>query len=122
MHIGDVLTSESALSVIGMALGAVWALFKSSEWYARFKGKRGERAVLVIEAAVEETYRVYVQVIKEGRADGRLTEEEKQHARTLAKERALAIAREQGVDLARELGNDFVELWLTKIVNRFKLA
>jgi hypothetical protein len=120
MTISSVLGSEQGIVWLGTALGAIWTLFKSSECYQRIRGKKSDQALQVLESAVEETYRTYVQAIKAARADGRLSGEEKKQARQLAKERAFALAKQQGLDLLRLLGNDNIDLWLTKSVNRLK--
>lgn len=120
MSIANIIGSEAGIALLGALFGAIWTLFKSSEWFGRLRNKRAERAVQVLEAAVEDTYRSYVQAIKEARADGQLTDEEKRRARQIAKERAQAIAQQQGVDLIRELGGDFIDLWLTRLVNKLK--
>jgi uncharacterized membrane protein YebE (DUF533 family) len=120
MSVGELLGSDAGLTAVGAILGGAWTLFKSTEWFGALKQQRTQRAVQVLEAGVEETYRAYVQAIKASRADGSLTAEEKQHARELALQRALDIARKDGIDLVRELGGDYIQLWLAKAVNQQK--
>ena len=85
------------------------------------------RALTEVDSAVEEVWVTYVEALKEGAADGNLTDDEKQEA----KDRAIAIAKTnlgaKGVErLLRILGVDNVDGWLgTKVeaaVSRRKLA
>jgi len=120
MNIGNLLTSEAGLTLLATVLGSIWAWLKSSEWLSRRRGAAAERAAGVLEAAVEQTYRTYVEAIKRGRSDGKLTQAEKAKARMLAKERAFAIAETEGVDLLRSLGEHHLDLWITKLVRGLK--
>lgn len=122
MSMGNVLTSETALTLAAAVVCACWSLIKGSEALRRCRQRRFQRAIQVLEAGVEETYRTYVGALKAGRADGKLTPEERRRARELALTRARAIARNQGVDLIREIGEPFVDLWIAKLVKRLKRA
>ncbi|HOZ46294.1 MAG TPA: hypothetical protein PLO37_12135 [Candidatus Hydrogenedentes bacterium] len=120
MTLTNVLGSDPAVTLLGAILGATWTFFKSSELYGRLRRQRFHAALNVLEAAVEKTYRTYVEAIKEARADGKLTDAEKRRARQLARETAVAFGREQGVDVLRELGAEQVDLWIAKLVKRLK--
>ena len=120
MSIEMLLGSEPGLTLAGAFVGMVWTWLKSSEWFQRRRERRLARALEGIEAAVEETYRTYVEALKAGREDGRLTADERVRARSLARERAVAIARTDGVDLLREVGGDYVDLWIARLVRRLK--
>ncbi len=120
MSVLQLLGSEPGITILGTVLGGVWTLFKSSEWYGRMRRRRFRRALQALETAVEETYRAYVSNIKAGREDGRLTDDEKRRARSLARERALRIARNDGVNLLRELGEDYLDAWTAKLVRKWK--
>lgn len=122
MFLDQVFSSELGLTIVGTIFGAVWAAFRSSEWYGRLRRQRFQQGLLALEAGVEETYRTYVQALKEARADGTLTEEEKRQARALAKERAVAIAQCEGVDLLRAVGAEYIDLWIAKLVKKLKRA
>lgn len=120
MHLSNILTSDAVITVAATLFGGLWTAFKSSEWFNRAKRKRHAKAVGVLEVAVDDTYRTYVTALKEGRADGKLTAEEKQRARALARARAHNIARNQGVDVVRELGREYIDLWISKLVKKLK--
>ena len=120
MQVGDVLSSDPGLTLLGTALGGLWTLFKSSEWFGRLRRRRFGKALRALEAGVELTYRTYVREIKKARADGRLTEEEKRRARRLARETAVEFGRAHGVNVLRELGEDYLDLWVAKLVRRWK--
>ncbi len=91
------------------------ALDAYPELTARFSA-----ALESLEAAVEATYRDYVEALKAASDDGRLTPDERAHARALARDRAVAIARANGVDLLRELGEDYLDLWIARLVRKLK--
>lgn len=120
MSLSDVLHSESTLTVLGTVLGGAWTFFKSTELYSRVRQKKADGAVEALEAGVELTYRTYVGAIKEARADGRLTEDEKRQARLLAREAAIEFGRSRGVDVLSEVGEDYVDLWIAKLVKKLK--
>jgi len=120
MTLSGVLNSDQGLALVGTLVGGLWTFFKSTEWYARARQRRYDRAVQALEAGIEETYRTYVRAIKTARTDGALTEEEVSHAHRLALDSAVAYGRKEGVDVIHELGNDYLDLWISKLVNRMK--
>lgn len=111
---------DMGITLLGSAIGAVWAGFKSSEQYQRLERRRFQKALLALESGVERTYQAYVKAIKAGRADGHLTESEKARARSLARTRAIALAKEAGVDLLRTIGEDYVDVWIARLVRKRK--
>ncbi|HIJ74473.1 MAG TPA: hypothetical protein HPP83_10275 [Candidatus Hydrogenedentes bacterium] len=120
MSLEGILESEAGLTILGTVLGGIWTFFKSTSWYARQRRRRYYRAIEALEAGVEQTYRTYVRAIKEASADGRLSDEERRHARQLAREAAIAFGRTEGVDVLRELGEAYIDLWIAKLVQRLK--
>jgi len=122
MGFENILHTEAGLTVLGTVLGGLWAFFKSTNWYARLRRRRYYRAVQALEAGVEHTYRTYVRAIKEASADGRLSEEERRRARAMARDAAVAFGRSEGVDVLRELGEAYIDLWLSRLVQRMKHA
>jgi hypothetical protein len=122
MHLAELLASETMLTLMAALVGALWTAFKASDWYAQRREQRVHRALEALEAAVEAVYNEYVRTIKATRSTGGLTDQERQQARTLARDRAVKIARRQGIDLARELGADFIDLWTSRLVHKRKHA
>lgn len=124
MHtlITNLAENENTLTVVVTLLGVAWTSLKSSAWFRMRRKRQFGEAVEILEAAVEETYRVYVRSMKEGRADGKLTENERRRARLLARERAILLAKREGLDLLRLIGEDRVNLWIAKLVKRLKAA
>lgn len=120
MSLENVLSSETVLTILATILGAIWTAFRSSEWRRRARERRFEKALRALEAGVELTYRMYVQAIKESRADGKLTEEERRQARRQALDAAIEYGRRQGIDVLREVGAEYVDLWIAKHVKRLK--
>lgn len=111
---------DMGVTLLGTVVGGLWAGFKSSEQYQRMQQRRYRKALLALESGVERTYQNYVKAIKAGRADGRLTEDEKKRARAMARSQAVATAKEAGVDLLSVIGKDFVDVWISRIVTRRK--
>ncbi len=120
MSIADIVHSESGLTLVGAALGALWTFFKSRDWYQGVRQQRYCRAVQALEAGVEQTYRTYVRAIKDSREDGKLTEAEMRDARSLARQTALEYGRTEGIDVLAELGDAYLDLWTAKLVKRMK--
>lgn len=122
MNLFDLISNEPALSIAATVLGGVWTFFKSTEAYEKMQQRRVGKALRILESAAEATYRTYVRQVKKASRDGKLSDEEARHARELAKEKAIKIARRKGINLVRELGEDFLELALTRAVNKLKNA
>lgn len=113
---------DMGMTVVGAVVGGLWACFKSSAQYQRWQQRRFRRALLALESGVERTYQAYVKAIKAGRADGRLTEDEKARARSMARARAVALAKSEGIDLIRTIGGDYVDVWITRLIGKRKRA
>jgi hypothetical protein len=122
MTITDLLSSETGLTLVATVFGGLWAAFRSTEFYERARSRRYYRAVQALEAGVEQTYRTYVRAIKEAREDGRLTDDEQRNARTLARQTAVEFARRDGIDVVRELGEEYLDLWIARLVKKLKRA
>lgn len=120
MNMLDVLTSETVMTLGVTLIGGAWSLVKASAWFRALQKRRYKKALLALEAAVEEVYREYVRALKEA-GDG-LTPEEQETAREYARTRAIEMARAQGIDLVRELGADFINLWISRLVKKLKAA
>lgn len=116
----QVLTSEAGLSLAITVFGSIWTAFKTSGVLKGKKKKKYRQALRVLEAGVAQTFQTYTEAIKAGREDGKLTEEEKKHARRLARDKARAIARREGLDLVKILGEDYLDVWIRKLVHKLK--
>ena len=122
MNLMQVLSSDTGLTVVGGVLGAAWTFFQSTALYQRLQSNRFAKAVTALEAAVDLTYRTYVREIKAAREDGKLTDAEIAVARQRARDAAIEFGKTQGVDVLKELGADYIDLWISKIVNQLKAA
>jgi hypothetical protein len=122
MNTIESLVTEQNITLLGALFGTAWTLFKGSEWFQRARARRLEQAVTALEAGIEQTYQVYVRAIKESNADGRLSTEERRRAREMARAAAVAFGRTQGIDVLREIGADYVDLWISRLVNQRKTA
>ena len=111
---------DLGMTIVGTVVGGLWSGFKASDRYQRWQQRRYRVALLALEAGVERTYQAYVKAIKAGRADGRLTEEEKSRARSMARMRAIKLAREEGIDLLRTIGEDYIDVWIARLIGKRK--
>jgi len=118
MSLSTLLNSDAALTFVGGAVGTAWTFFRSRDWFVRSRKRKYWRAIRSLEAAVERTYRSYVRSIKRSRADGRLTEDEIAQARQMARDEAIAYGRSEGIDVVREIGEGYLDLWLSKLVQK----
>ncbi len=112
--------SDAALALVGAAMGVAWTTFKGVDWFAQRRNDRHNVALMAVEAGVEHSFQTYVKAIKAARADGKLTLEERKHARALAQATALRVGRAQGVNVVHELGREFLPLWITRMVGELK--
>lgn len=122
MNLTALITSEAGLTLVGTLLGGIWTFFRSRDWYRDAQREKYVKALRALEAGVELTYRTYVRAIKRGRRDGTLTDDEVRRAREEARRAALRFGRTAGIDVVRELGEPFIDLWITKLVQRAKRA
>lgn len=83
-------------------------------------GKKKQLALLCLEAGVERTYQSYVKPIKDGRSDRRLISEEKLRARNMARAYAVKVASNNGVNLLAVLGEDFIDVYVARIIKERK--
>ncbi len=111
---------DLGMTIVGTVVGGLWSGFKASDRYQRWQQRRYRAALLALEAGVGRTYQAYVKAIKAGRADGRLTEEEKSRARSMARMRAIKLAREEGIDLLRTIGEDYIDVWIARLIGKRK--
>jgi len=108
------------VALVGTLLAAAWTFFKSRDLYEEMKQQRHFAAIEVLEAGVEKTYRVYVQALKDAKADGKLTPDE----RATARQKAIAYAQEfgwtRGIDVIEEIGAEYIPVLIGKIVRMLK--
>jgi hypothetical protein len=108
------------VALVAAIVGAAWTFFKSRDVYQRMKQEKYFAAVEALEAGVEKTYRVYVEALKEAKADGKLTPEEKATARRKAVAYAQEFGRTRGIDVIEELGREYIPVLISKIVRLLK--
>jgi hypothetical protein len=108
--------------LVSSLIGGVWTFFKAHRLRKEAKEDRLDQALLTLEAAVDRVYETYVRSIKEASEDGKLTKEERKRARELARETAIEFGQDEGIDVIRALGEDYLDLWINKLVRRLKVA
>ncbi len=114
------LESEMGLTIVGAAAASMWIAFRGIDWIAERRHARHNTALMAVEAGVEHSYQTYVKAVKAARSDGKLSSEERKHARALAQETALRVGRAQGVNVVQELGREFLPVWITRMVGELK--
>ena len=120
MSFTDFFNSDPGLTLVSGLVGTAWTAFRSHDWYTRRQNRRYAKALQSLEAGIDDVYRTYVQSIKRAREDGKLTPEEALHARKLARRRAIAFGRSTGINVLRELGDEYIDLWIGKLVRKAK--
>ena len=115
-----VLSSEWFLELLAAVVAVIWALPRVSDWRERVRQGRLDSLMILAEQAVLETYHAYVEEIKRGREDGKLTLDEAHKARALAEAELLGLAADQFPNLAREYGTAGLEALIERAVGWLK--
>lgn len=105
----ELLLHDTTLHLLLEIIILLWAIFKSTDLYRSIMAHRYGTALTALEAGVHEVAVTYVNAIKEGNADGKLTEQEKKIARDRAVDAAVRIGKAQGVNVVKLLGDDFLD-------------
>ena len=108
------------VALVGTIVALAWTFFKSRDLYQEMKGQKYFAAIEALQAGVEKTYRVYVQALKEAKADGKLSPEEKAAARQKAVAYAQEFGRTRGIDVIEQLGREYIPVLISKIVRLLK--
>lgn len=103
--------------IIGGVIALVIGFMVKKGWVSADLGKKLE---LDVSGAVTEVYHEYVAALKKGREDGKLTEEEKKHARDLAIAKVKELGKEKGVDYAKTYGLPAIMALIEKFVTKKK--
>ena len=102
-------------------LGVLWKIGKPfiDAWVQKHK-----LATLftAIEAGVASTQATYVDAIKEASKDGKVTEEEAEIARGLARTAAIDFLRAQGIDVVKEYGHAALDMLIEYSLSKLKLS
>lgn len=104
-------------AVLGV-LASAFLLMKRLAWVEEW---RVGLALDCLEAGVGETYESYVRTIKQGRADGKLTDAERAEARQRALTTAIEYARQHGVDLLSVYAKEMLPVLIEKFVKKSKV-
>ena len=110
--IWTILASEVVAAIAG------WLFLKV---YELVKGSRYAKALLIIRNAVTTCYREYVRVIKDGRANGKLTIGEKDEALRYAYRKAVDMAQREGIDLLKVFAKETVLTLIERFVGEAKM-
>lgn len=116
----DFLESETGFQLLAWAVAVVWALIQGSKWWQERVAAKYGQAVTAIEAGVSETYAVYVEAIKKGRTDGKLTPDEREEARQMALRRAREILLDRGAKLDKIMPPREAAMWVERGVTALK--
>ena len=108
------------VALVGTIVAAAWTFFKGRDLYQEMKRQKYFGAIEALEAGVEKTYRVYVQALKDAKADGKLTPEERAVARQKAMAYAQEFGRTRGIDVIEQLGREYIPVLISKIVRLLK--
>lgn len=107
-HIPDILV---------VLIGLAFTFMVRKKWIKEELAKKLEED---ISAAVTATYLEYVKAKKLASEDGKLTEEEKKEARSIALKKLAEIGKEKGVDYAKTYGVPLIMSLVERMVQRNK--
>ena len=128
----DFLSSlfESELFASVALVAVPWLVARAFTWVkAELRRRRAERytaAVEALEVGVHEAWERFGRAWKRARAGsggkltGKLSDEEREHLRTIAREVAEQVGGARGVDVRKTLGERALGLLIKKIVERRK--
>lgn len=106
------------------AIGVVWTMLKLHDKIVDFLQKKKSKLWLKIYAlagqAVVQVSEDYVNEIKKGKEDGKLTKEEARKARDLALQKLLELAKSEGLDLLKSGFKEMLPWIIEKIVQKLK--
>lgn len=123
----DWLSDEVVTTLIIAILGAAWAAFKGSEFYAAKLNWKHKLLATIIEAAAEKTYKQYVRPLKQRAAvetppgEPKLSEAEREKAMRLTTDKVRYAAHKAGLDGLTELEDkDLLESSIESAIRRAK--
>lgn len=106
--------------ILAGVIGVLAIIFAAIKRIQVVKQWQLTRAIECLESGVRETYESYVRVLKNSRADGKLTDAERAFAIKKAVGTAKDYARAQGIDLLKFYGKEYLPVIVDKIVSRSK--
>ena len=112
--------NEQYIELLITLAAVILAIIKATDSYKKMKAGHHNKSIDAIEAAVESVYTTYVREIKEARADGRLTDQERKAAREMAQDRATELVRDQGLDIMSTIGADYINLRIERAIQKQK--
>ena len=117
-----ILSSELFMSVALVAMP--WMLARAFAWWrgeaARLEDERYAKAVEALETGVHEAWESFGREWKAAHSDGKLTVDERERLRTVAREVAVEVGRDSGVDVLAAVGRRCLGVLIKKIVERRK--
>jgi len=116
----SLFATEQGLALVALAVGAVWTLFKTSDWWKEKTKGRFDKALGCVEAGVQHSYDVFVRETKLAGKDGKLTKEERAEAFKVATSAAKMFAKTQGLDLAKIIGEELYSHYVEAAVRKAK--
>lgn len=111
------LIEPHLLTIVITGLGLLFAWITRKGW---LKKDLSESLHLDVQGAVTSVYHEYVKARKDLSEDGKLTEEEKKEARSLAIKKLGEVGKEKGLDYAKTYGIPLVLGLIEKYVTQNK--
>lgn len=106
--------------ILAALLAAIWSFPRVAKWRKEHLESKWQELVGYALEAVNSTYLEYVQGIKRGREDGKLTREEIRKARQMAWSKLHDIVREQAPELLDRYGEEAILLAIQSSTNMLK--
>ncbi len=92
--VGKVLASPIVIELVAAVVAVIWALPRLQRWRSALRSERWGRLLTLAERCVVLIHHNYVEELKRGREDGKLTVEEAREARQRALTRLITELRE----------------------------
>ncbi len=115
----DLLAKPEFQTIVVSAIAFIFGLVKKMQFTKKWKLGVAANA---IEVGVIDTFESYVRVRKAGWADGKLTDDERREARSIAINVAIDFARDKGLDIVKFYGKEYLPVLIEKFILKNKIA
>jgi len=117
-----IVSSELFMTVAMVAVP--WMVARAFAWWRgeieHLEDERYAAAVEALEVGVDEAWERFGRAWRAAHSDGKFTDDEREHLRTVARDVAVEVRRERGVDVMAALGRRAISALIRRIVERRK--
>jgi len=117
-----IVSSELFMTVAMVAVP--WMVARAFAWWREeiehLEDERYAAAVEALEVGVDEAWERFGRAWKAAHSDGKFSDDEREHLRTVARDVAVEVGRDSGVDVMAALGRRAISALVRRIVERRK--